>query len=249
MTGGLAVTSITNSTVVNTAAAATTTTSFSTLAEGDLLIVIAIATSGAAFTDTTTVSGKGYTWTKIGSAISGNDIITMHAGYGTLAGAPDTNNGLTITFSRTPTAGRYVVWRVPKVCFGTTNPIVASNSTSGTGTGGSVVLTPVAGSDARYGFWGHRANEGTSPDATGLTWTEDLDDNSPTSLAVGYEAQHVYGNDNTHTATWATSSFYVGVVLQVSNTVGITVKTGGAPIEMRSSPVVIEDDEAVWAII
>lgn len=229
------------STAVNTAAAATTTTSINP-ATYEAVFVFALVTSGAAFTDTATMSGNGLTWTKVAGIVTGNDYGVLFVGYGTPSGS---GTG-TLTFSRTPTAGRYVIISQTEGQDGTNNPVAASGNTNGSATSGSITLTRSGLGQRQLGFWGHKTAEGTTPDSTTLTWTELSD----TTTTYGIETQYVDGYDQTHTASWVTSSTYVGFAVQLKPFAYTCVKKSDTPAKAYAyTGQLLDEDEAAWAIL
>lgn len=230
------------STAVNTGAAATTSASI-TPEIGEGLFVFALATSGAAFTDTTTVTGNGCTWTKVASVISGNDIGILYHGY---VAAP-TAGTVVITFSRTPTAGRYQILGV-REGGGATSGVAASQTTNGTATNGTMTITTSGTGDRFVSFWAHKTAEATTEDTTGATWTEFSD----VSTTYGMEVQNIQRwGEYTNTASWTTSSFYFAAMVQLKHYAEYTLanKTD-TPKKMLQGPLaVMTDDEPVWAFV
>jgi len=229
------------STAVNTGAAATVSASITPL-PNESVYVFAIAVSGAAFTDTTTISGCGLTWAKVASVISGNNIGILYQGYGTpSAGA------VTITFSRTPTSGRYQITGLTDGQ-ASASGVAASQSTSGTGTSGSMTLTSSGIGQRLVSFWAHLAAEGTTPDSTGATWAEFSD--AATTYGMECQSLDQWPLDTTHTASWATSSFYFGAMVQALPFAYTLAKKTDAPVVMTTPRItVIDEDADVFAII
>lgn len=197
---------------VSTAGAATTTGSITYAGTDAYYILSYAALSGAAFTATTTVSGMSLTWAKKEEVIKGNYVLGVWVGYGG-AGA---NGAVTITFSRTPTSGRYNI--AEHRGFGDTSvdPIQQSANNNGTGTTGSVSLTPTKGL-FEWSFFMHAVNEAVTPDSTGSTWTE-LSDTGGTTISL--ELQYLNGATDlggTASATWLTSSDWAAVAMEYKN--------------------------------
>lgn len=112
--------------------------------------------------------------------------------------------------------------------------IVQSDITSGTSTGGTVTLSAFGSvNNAGYGAWAHNANEVTTH-GTSFTELHDLAGANPASaLQTEWRV-----NDNTVDASWATSSLYGGVALEIKEAVagGSTYeKTGGGISAMTGS--------------
>lgn len=196
---------------VNTGSATTTTASVTPAADGAVLVAVYAHHATVAFTDTTSVSGNGLTWAKI-ATVRGNsnlEILTVFAGYG---GAPSAGT-IAIVLSQTAAAGRYVVIQQTQQNT-STNPAGYSNTNSGTGITGTVAVAAANRTAGRrvFSFWGHRINEATTPDSTGLTWTE-LSDATTTTAAL--EAQYVDGVDETASASWTTSSSWLGIAMEL----------------------------------
>jgi hypothetical protein len=182
------------------------------------------------------------TWTRVDSDITGNDYGCLFVGYGT----PSTG-AVTITFSRTPTAGRYLIAQQTDGQDGTNNPVAAHAHTTGTNTSGSIALTRSGLGQRQLGFWGHKTAELTTPDSTTLTWTEYSD----LGTTYGMETQYVDGFDQTHTASWTTSSLYVGYVVQLKPYVYTCIKKSVTIANSKCyaySAQLQDEDEAVWAI-
>ena len=200
--GSQAGVSVTLSTVVNTAAAATTTGSITPDAY-DAVFVYSLVTSGAAFTDTASCSGAGLTWTKVLGVVTGNDYGVLFVGYGT-----PTSGALTITFSRTPTAGRYAIVKIPLAQEGT-NPVATSNSGTGTATSGTVTLTKASATDQQlFSVFMHKAAEAATPRAN---WTEITD----VATTYGMESQYSWGYDSA-SATWTSNVVWVGIAVSLA---------------------------------
>ena len=196
--------------LANTGAAATTTASVTPIASGAVLVVM-YANKLSAFTDTTTVSGCGLTWTKVATVLSALDleILTVFVGYG---GSPSAGT-IVITLSGTAVSGNYAV--IEQAGQDTSaNPAGYSNSASGTGTTGTVAMVIANRTVGRrvFSFWGHRINEVVTPDSTGITWTE-LHDAGTTLSRL--EVQYEDGIDESATATWATSSTWSGIAMEL----------------------------------
>ena len=195
---------------VNTGSAVTTTGSVTPAADGALLLIVYAYQLGV-FADTTTVSGAGLTWTKVKTVTgaAGLEILTLFVGYG---GTPALG-ALTITLSATAVGGRYAVVQQTAQDM-SANPAGYSNSNSGTGTTGTVAMAAASVTAGRrmFSFFGHRIAEATTPDSTMLTWTEITD--ATTTLAA-LEGQWVDGVDPTASATWATSSSWLAIAMEL----------------------------------
>ena len=196
---------------VNTGSATTTTASVTPVADGAVLVVVYAHHATVAFTDTTTVSGNGLTYAKV-ATIRGNsdqEILTVFVGYG---GSPSAGT-IGIVLSQAAAAGRYIVIQ-QKQQDTSASPAGYSNSGSGTGTTGTVAMVAANRTAGRrtFSFFGHRIAEATTPDSTGLTWTE-LDDQTTTTAAL--EIQWVDGVDESATATWTTSSSWLAIALEL----------------------------------
>jgi len=232
-------------------AGATTTLSTVTPQNYTTYLLWASVSSGAAFTDTATVTAYGMTWTKIAGFINGNDYHVAFYAYG----AP-TNPGIaatgSLTFSRTPTSGRYGILSVPfSQKNDGTDPIYASGSTNGTNTGGSISWSPSAdwsvAEQLSVSMWAHAAAEATTHDTTGATWTELVDTSTVKSMEVQYLQ---FTADGTHTATWTSSVFYSGWVVQFKNPALTAAKKNDTRILATKTAVVPElDDQDVWAMV
>lgn len=196
---------------VNTGSATTATASVTPAADGAVLVAVYAHHATVAFTDTTAVSGCGLTWAKV-ATIRGNsdlEILTLFVGYG---GSPSAG-AISIVLSQAPAAGRYQVIQ-QKQQDTSANPAGYSNTNSGTGTTGTVAMAAANRTPGRrtYSFFGHRIAEATTPDSTGLTWME-LDDQTTTTAAL--ESQWVDGVDETASATWATSSSWLALAIEL----------------------------------
>lgn len=199
------------SSTVNTGSATTTTASVTPAADGAVLVVVYAHHATVGFTDTTTVSGNGLTWTKVATVLGSSDkeILTVFVGYG---GSPSAGT-ISIVLSQTAAAGRYAV--IQQTAQNTSaNPAGYSNTNSGTAASGTVAVAVANRTAGRrvFSFWGHRIAEAATPDSTDLTWTE-LHDATTTTAAL--EAQYVDGVDETASASWATSSSWLGIAMEV----------------------------------
>ena len=232
---------------VSVGAAATTTGSITVDSTACYLVCVTARHATVAFTDTTTVSGMSLTWTKLSNVQqnSGLEQMTVFAGYGT----GGTTGTLTITLSQTAASGRYVVIVIPGARRSTNPYTGTADSATGTGTTGTVNLGTQHGGSWRFGFWSHAAAELVTPDTTGATWAE-LHDQSTTSIAL--EVQYTSGGDYTHTATWATSSRWMGIVIELDNYAGYYAALSKDETPLGAAPmtyIMPEGDEAAWAII
>ena len=189
----------------------TTTASFAAETASARYLVISARNSGSAFTDTTTVTGGGLTWTKVISGITTptNFYVAVFEGVGESPSA----GALTITFSQNVTNGRYAILELVGGN-GAASIVLQALSATGTGTTGTVTATSLTCLQRLIGVWVHAVQEGSTVDSTGATWTE-LHDSSA-SANMGLEIQHLRGYDLTHTATWPTSSDWVGFLLELS---------------------------------
>jgi hypothetical protein len=154
------------------------------------------------------VSGNSLTWANVGTVLAGNTILTVFVGYGT-----PTAGTIVITLSQTASGGRYVVWHDNG--YGQSDKTLTPYTTSGTGTSGSIALTVNGDGSIWFSVWAHATVEALAPDATGRTWTELSDQGA--SGAYGPQVQYILGNaeDVTHTASWVTSSAYMGICFEV----------------------------------
>jgi hypothetical protein len=164
------------------------------------------------FTDTTTVSGCGLTWAKVKTVMNATslEILTIFVGYG---GTPASGT-ITMTMSvGVNVVGKYAIVQQTGQDM-SANPVGYSNSNSGIAASGTVAmaLANVTAGRRMFSFWGHRIAEVTAPDSTGLTWVEIHD---TTTTLTGFEIQYVDGLDETASASWATSSSWLGIALEL----------------------------------
>jgi hypothetical protein len=97
---------------------------------------------------------------------------------------------------------------------GATTPVVQVVTNQGSGTTGTVTLAAYNDTDNRpVSFWYHNANEGTTPDVTG--WSELADSGHATPARAGESQWYSAGTDTTCTATWATSTGWVGIAVEM----------------------------------
>lgn len=205
----------------NTLSAVSATTTTASLAptagHQGWFAVTAARHAATPFTDTTTFSGWGLTWTKVDAVISGNYILTVWQGKGTPA-----TGAFTIVHSQIPASGRWAVFGIPTFADATTtsggtrDPYLAGTvaKASGSGTTGTVTLATDGDEPGgrSWSFFVHATAEVSSPDATDWAWTE-LDDANATSIALQVQCVLAGGVDTTATATWATSSAWLGIHL------------------------------------
>jgi hypothetical protein len=197
---------------LNTGGTATTTGSVTadTTACYYIFITARHATTGFANPDTTTVSGMGLTWARVAEvfANSNQEMLVCFEGYGT-----PTTGALTITLSQTPASGMHHVVVVPNARRAS-SPTRASWTGSGTGTTGTVSPAGIGGA-VLLGAFSHAANELVTPDTTYVPWVE-IADSGTTSIQL--EDQYTLsGGDKTFTATWATSSRWMGIALEMAS--------------------------------
>lgn len=196
---------------VNTGSATTTTASVTPVADGAVLVAVYAHHATVGFTDTTTVTGNGLTYTKVTTVRRNSDqeILTVFVGYG---GSPSAGT-ISIVLSQAAAAGLYTVLQQRRADT-SANPAGYSNTNSGTATSGTVAMSAANRTAGRrtFSFWGHRIAEVTTPDSTDLTWVE-IDDNTTTTAAL--ETQYIDGVDETASASWATSSSWLGIAMEL----------------------------------
>jgi hypothetical protein len=212
------------------------------------IVVVYLHHATVAFTDTTTVTGMGLTWTKLGTVRGGsvpnNEILTVFAGHG--AGS---TGAITITPSQTPAAGRVVVLeQLTAPGSGLSAPFSSHvNTNSGTGTTGTVTVTGLDQVGGKvFTFFGHRINEVASPEAG---WVEHTDLGTTTAAL---ETQEFKGSDPGGSATWATSSSWLALGAEMKNASYAAVIDDIAPVWAKTTTRVgnmQDEDEAVWALV
>ena len=242
----------------NTGSAVTTTASVTPNKKAVYLLVMA-AQKGTAFAnpDTTAVAGGSLTWTRVNTGYNNTDadIESVWIGYGD---AP-TAGTITITLSGTPTRGRYAILefsgarQVGSGAFPTGYTLTA-NGTGTTGTLGAWTWANLTQTGAQLvTFWYHATAESVTPDSTGATWTE-VHDSSTSTTGICLEIQQLAGpGDFTNTATWATSSRWIGVLVELGLTTTDAAIPDVEPLFLQQSLVVLpldaETDADAWAII
>ena len=194
----------------NAASAVTTSASITptVIPKSCLLVATYSRHATVAFTDTTAVAGNSLTWTKTANvqANGGLEQLTVFEGVGT-----PTSGTLTITLSQTPASGMYHIVQVQDANSAT--PVVQAVTGNGTATSGSVTLATITNPALLLSFWGHVVNEAVTPDSSPSNWVE-LGDAGTTLARL--ETQYVVGNyDVTPTASWATSSTWAGIGLEM----------------------------------
>lgn len=184
-----------------------------TPAAGSLLLAWAISTTTNGVPDS--VTGHGVTWTMIA-----DHVLPTGAGnfslWAALAGATPTDTAVTVTYSGTNRGGCLIhVHEVTGVDVSGTaaQAIVQSPENNGTDTTGTVTLAAAGASGNRpvAGF-GHAANEATT---FRTNWSE-LNDNSQSAPNRSLETQWRSDTfETTASATWATSSEWVGIAAEI----------------------------------
>ena len=205
---------VSTSGAVNTGAAATTTSTpgYTDLdALGLLVYAVRHATTGFGNPDSTTVTGGGLTWTHVTTVWNNSNQEMMGVWEG--RGTPD-GTALTITFSQAPSSGRYCWLDARSANRASGSGVQATWSATGSsGTTGTVSSITGLGGTTMIGFWSHSTAQVHTPDTTDVTWTE-WHDASTTSIALQVQAA-LGGGDKTHTSTWATSSRWMGIVVEL----------------------------------
>ena len=175
---------------------------------GNTVVIAAFASrrAGSAPSDAHTISGNGLTWTKIVSGAGTRVRITLWWG---IAASPTTG---VITFGSGET-NTHAAWSVSEFPGANiTTPIVQSPAAStGTNTTVTITLSAFGSADnAAFGFFNHFANEVTT-EGTGFT---EIHDNTTAENTQAYQTEWKL-NDATVDASWATSSEYVALALEI----------------------------------
>jgi hypothetical protein len=177
------------------------------------LYLVAVANTKASTPDTPTVTGCGLTWTQEETAVPETGAtqrrLTVFRAYGAA-----TPGKLTIGFSASQTGCQWSVLELVDV--DPTTQVVQSVVNSGTGTSGTVTLAAFGSADnATVGFFLHSAQENTAP-GSGFTRV-----NTQNFLGQSIASEFRRDNDTSVDMTWATSTTWAGVAIEV--------KAGAAP--------------------
>lgn len=172
-----------------------------------------------------TVAGHGLTWSAL--TLGSHGPITLSAGSGRLdayvaktPGATPTSGAFTVSgYGASQTGAVIFVWEINSADLTGTAlaAIVQSPTNSGTATSGSVTLSAAGNALNRpLSFFAHAANEATAPRAN---WTEPsspVGDGSYASPNVGADTQmRTDAFETTASASWTTSSAWIGVALEL----------------------------------
>lgn len=162
----------------------------------------------------TSVSGNGLTWEleeKLGfDGAQGVNVAVYRA-----MGSSPTAGTITISLPATASGAAWSVVEVGGVNTTGSNgaqAIAQSVAASGTGTTGTITLASFeSASNATFGAFGHNANEATTPEV-GYTELHDVAGGSP---LVALQTEWRPDNDTSVSASWATSSSWRGIALEL----------------------------------
>jgi hypothetical protein len=213
-----------------TAAASYATTGTYTPATGTLLVacVVGAGDNNDPNHATTPFTGHGVSWTKL--TLAANDISTTHAISIWVAdsGASPTSAACTAQWTTNRTGAAIIEYEITgaDLTAGAVAAIVQNPTNTGTGLSGTLSLSAASASANRLlAFFAHLANQGTTPRTD---WTEPVgSDGNFNNPATGVEGQ--YRDDafeTTASASWATSSAWRGVALEIAASVAVTLSLG-----------------------
>jgi hypothetical protein len=171
--------------------------------------------------DPTSVTGHGVSFTKL--TLGTSTLGTTHkiSVWVANSGTSPTSDATTVDFGGVAQTGCAIIeFEVPGVNLD--GDVILQNPTaSGTGTSGSITLAPASNSEnTQLAFFVHQANEGTTPRTN---WTEPTGaDGNFSSPATGAAAQYRTDTfETTASASWTTSSAWIGVVLELEAALAI----------------------------
>jgi hypothetical protein len=207
-----------------------------TPAAGSLLVAFVESSLASSPINPTSVTGHGVTFSSlsIAGALSTTHRVSVWVAD---SGAAPTAVATTASFGSTNQSGCSIIeYEITGVDLsgGAVAAIVQSPVNTGTGTTGTVTLSAAGNSEnIELAAFVHLANEGTTPRTN---WTEPVgSDGNFNAPATGVEAQYRTDTfETTVSATWATSSAWLGVALEIKAAlaqvgVGLLGLTGLAP--------------------
>lgn len=182
------------------------------------LLVAFVAVSATSPVVPPTIAGHGLTWSAV--TLTDHALSTTHRidVYVALAGASPSSAAFTVSgYSGNQTGAVLIEFEITGHDLSVTalNNIIQSPTATGSGTTGTVTLASAAVSTNRpLSFFVHLANEATTPRTN---WTETASaDGNYNNPATGGEAQfRSDAFETTSTATWLTSSSWLGVALEI----------------------------------
>jgi len=212
--------------------------------QNNRLYLVTVETVSATAPTVNSISGGGITWVRVDGYISGNHNCEVWRGLVT-SGA--TTGKLTFTLSGNPTNCAWSIEEVTGMDTSGTNgsgAIVqhANNGTTTTAASGSVALGSFADAtnNVAFGAFLHHTSETSTVDPDGYTALANLAAGSNTGLLTEYKT----GQDLSVDASWATSSGWSGVALEIKSTATITAWTGIAAAR-TANLLVIESSRAL----
>ena len=191
---------------------------------GDIVFVFVYNRVAAGTANGPTVTGNSLSWSLISTVASGLHRISLVAA----PAAGGTNGATTIDFSaqtQTVCTALFAKATDVELAGGISSAFVQfPTGSGGSGTASSVVLASAsAAGNMMVSGVGHQANEATTPSGT---WTE-LDDLAGAAPIHGVESQVRNGGaTSNHSATWATSSAWVGVAAEIAETLPVGPAAG-----------------------
>lgn len=175
---------------------------------------------GASAVDPTSVTGNGVSWTKKTAVSDGSGVMRIHL-YVADSGSSPSSGALTVSYGAVTQLGQHVsVFELSGVDLsgGATVAVVQAPTTTGTAAAGSITLAAAGQMTNRpISGWAHAANEATNERAN---WVE-VHDGSFATPVSGKETQwRPDFFETTSTASWTTSSIYVGIAAEVKALIG-----------------------------
>ncbi len=200
----------------NASGTATAFTTASYAFQNNRLYLLAVGTRHSATGSISSVTGGGLTWVKVAEVPSGNQAFSFSVWRGLVTSGATTGT-LTINDAGTPNVVRWSCDEFQGVDLTGTDgsgAAVQSPTTSGTATSGSITAATFgdAANNVAWAGWQHNTQETTAAEAS---YTKTADIFTAAAPAMSLMTEYILGQDLAITASWATSSAYRGIAVEV----------------------------------